>query len=128
MNIVERKLASLGLELAKIPTGMMKKALGNSKTELLEQVMGDLEDKSIEFGEHPVFSTRYQLKGPEPEAVRKLFVSSVLDFFEQQQEPLPCVEKAGKWLVTYRKDMLVGPAALWKALSDANSVRSLFLR
>jgi hypothetical protein len=45
----------------------------------------------------------------------------------EQGEPLPCVEKAGKWLVTYRRDVLVKPDELSEALSDANRVRGLFL-
>lgn len=95
MNIVDQKLVSFGLSLAKIPAGMMKKALGNSKTELWNRVIGDLEDKGIEFADHPVFSARYQLHGSESEAMKGVFRSGVLDFFEEQREPLPCVEKAG---------------------------------
>ena len=89
--------------------------------------MEDLEDKGIEFVDHPAFSARYQLNGPEPGAVKGVFRPSVVEFFEEQREPLPYVEKAGKWLVTYRRDVLVKPDELSEALSDANSVRGLFL-
>ena len=41
----------------------------------------------------------------------------------EQRAPLPCVEKAGKWLVTYRRVVLVKPDELSEALSDANRVR-----
>jgi hypothetical protein len=126
-NVVDQKLVSFGLGLAKIPAGMVKKALGNSRTEPWNRVIEGLEDKGIEFVDHPAFSARYQLNGSEPEAVKGVFRPSVLEFFEEQREPLPCVEKAGKWLVTYRRDVLVKPDELSQALSDANSVRGLFL-
>jgi hypothetical protein len=39
--------------------------------------------KDIDFDSHPRFSSAYFLQGPDEEAIRKVFTTTALDFFEQ---------------------------------------------
>jgi len=54
----------------------------------------------INFSEVPEFSRTYLLRGPDEAAVRQLFNSSIIQFFEQEQDLT--VEAAGDLMFLYR--------------------------
>jgi hypothetical protein len=61
-------------------------------------------DSDINFSEAPEFK-KYLLRGPDPAAVRQLFNSSIIQFFEQERDLT--VEAAGDLMFLYRYNKIV---------------------
>lgn len=59
----------------------------------------------INFSEMPEFSRTYLLRGPDEAAVRQLFNSSIIQFFEQERDLT--VEAAGDLMFLYRYNKVV---------------------
>ncbi len=87
---------------------------------LLHKIGGLLGYQDIDFEENPGFSGRYLLRGPQEDAIRRLFTSEVLDFFDQR--PGWCVEAGGDWIVVFRRGRRVGPQDLGEFLKQAFEV------
>lgn len=64
----------------------------------------------FDFPEHPIFSKRYVLRGPDEEAVRSLFQPDVIAFFES--EPGWFIEADHLWLVAFRERIRMKPRTL----------------
>lgn len=128
LSPVERDMLTFGLRLARAPATWAKPLLGKRTSELLDRALAAVEEKGVEFPGHPGFSARYQLRASDAEAAEALFQEGIVEAFEQQpqREALVSVEKAGNWLVVYRKNVLVKPEALGTALNEAISFRALF--
>ena len=62
-------------------------------------------DSDISFSEVPEFSRTYLLRGPDEAAVRQLFNSSIIQFFEQERDLT--VEAAGDLMFLYRYNKIV---------------------
>jgi hypothetical protein len=62
-------------------------------------------DSDINFSEAPEFSRKYLLLGPDEAAVRQLFNSSIIQFFEQERDLT--VEAAGDLMFLYRYNKVV---------------------
>ncbi len=80
----------------------------------------------INFESHPQFSNHYLLRGDNEEAIRRLFNTSVLDFFEQQEGLI--VECCSNKLLIYRDMVSVEPEHRRPLIEDALQLLALLLR
>ena len=80
--------------------------------------------KDINFESNPEFSKAYKLQGTDEAAVRELFHSGRLTFFEQQKGW--SVEGAGEWLAVYRQVTSVAPGKLRSFLEETGRVAAGF--
>lgn len=80
----------------------------------------------INFESHPDFSNHYLLRGDNEEAIRRLFNTSVLDFFEQQEELI--VECCGNKLLIYRGNVTVEPEHRRPLIEEALQLLALLQR
>jgi hypothetical protein len=81
--------------------------------------------KDINFESNPEFSKRYLLRGEDEAAVRELFHSGRLTFFEQQKGW--SVEGAGEWLGVYKQVTSVAPGKLRGFLEETGQVVAAFV-
>jgi hypothetical protein len=125
-NAATRKILGLGMGLQEATLAATKALTPRGGRELLSAVLAEMSTGGIDFPEHQEFARRYLLRGTEPDRIRQLFRSGLLDFFARQAEPLPWVEKAGTWLVIYGRDHLVRSHDLASSLNVAISIQSLF--
>lgn len=78
---------------------------------LIQNVGNALGSPDINFSTHPEFSRKYQLDSENETAVRQLFQSELLDFFEKQRSSVS-VEASGNRFILYRRQSLVSPKKL----------------
>jgi hypothetical protein len=76
----------------------------------------------IDFDTHPEFSKRYNLTGTDESAVRDLFTSAVLGYFEDQGEQHWSIEGFGHWLIVYRPGRRLKPDDWPQFMTDAFGV------
>ena len=77
--------------------------------------------KSFKFDSHPQFSMNYRLTGADEIAIRQLFGSEVLEFFQHARGE--SVECDGEWMIIYRSGHRVGPDELKGFLGE--TIRTL---
>jgi hypothetical protein len=82
--------------------------------------------QDIDFESNPVFSKKYLLRGRDDAAIRSIFTSRVLMFFES--EPGLCVEADGRKLIVYRHSVRVKPEVLRESVEKSTQVAGLFQR
>ncbi len=80
----------------------------------------------INFESHPQFSNHYLLRGDNEETIRRLFNTSVLDFFEQQEGLI--VECCGNKLLIYRGNVTVDPDHRRPLIEEALQLLALLQR
>ena len=80
--------------------------------------------RDINFPQHPLFSRKYLLQGQNEEAVREIFSSDVLSYFEMN--PGLSVEGSGNCLIIYRMSRLVQSTEMQEYISQANAFYNLF--
>ena len=80
--------------------------------------------KDINFESNPEFSKAYKLQGADEMAVRELFHSGRLMFFEQNKGW--SVEGAGEWLAVYRQVTSVAPKKLRTFVEETGRVVAAF--
>ncbi len=121
LSALERKVLTFGLR-------HFRPKVRKQARDRLDQALAELEEKGVKFPGHPDFSARYHLRAPDAEAAKVLFQEGIVQRFEQQPQrrALLSVEKAGNWLVVYRKNVVVKPEDLGAALNEAASIRALF--
>ena len=81
--------------------------------------------KDINFESNPEFSKRYRLQGLDEMAVRELFHSGRLTFFEQQKGW--SVEGAGEWLAVYRPARMLSHTQVRTFLEETGRVLTAFV-
>jgi hypothetical protein len=82
--------------------------------------------QDIDFEINPVFSKKYLLRGPDDAAIRSVFTSRVLMFFES--EPGLCVEANGRTLIVYRHSVRAKPEVLRESVEKGVHIAGLFQR
>jgi len=82
--------------------------------------------QDIDFESNPVFSKKYLLRGPDDAAIRSVFTSRVLTFFES--EPGLCVEADGRKLIVYRHSVRAKPEVLRESVEKGIQIAGLFQR
>jgi hypothetical protein len=82
--------------------------------------------QDIDFDTNPVFSKQYLLRGPDDAAIRSVFTSRVLMFFES--EPGLCVEADGRTLIVYRHSVRAKPEVLRESVEKGIQIAGLFQR
>ena len=82
--------------------------------------------QDIDFESNPVFSKKYLLRGPDDAAIRSVFTSRVLMFFES--EPGLCVEADGRKLIVYRHSVRAKPEILRESVEKGIQIAGLFQR
>lgn len=82
--------------------------------------------QDIDFPEHPDFSAKYLLRGPDEAAVRALFGLNLIQYFEAH--PGWCVDGRGRWLAAYRHGRLEDPARLRDFIDEAKVLLWAFPR
>jgi hypothetical protein len=80
--------------------------------------------QEINIAEHPAFSSRYQLRGPNEAAIREVFTGEVLAFYEGLEGVT--TEADGDRLLFYRHGNLVDPERIRPFLDEALMVLALF--
>ncbi len=78
----------------------------------------------IDFDTHPQFSRSFALRGENEPAIRAIFPSAVLEFYEQH--PGLSTEGLDRTLVFYRRAKRIPPADVGQFLADALEALSLF--
>ena len=82
--------------------------------------------QDIDFEINPVFSKKYLLRGPDDAAIRSVFTSRVLMFFES--EPGLCVEADGRKLIVFRHSVRAKPETLRESVEKGVQIAGLFQR
>jgi len=80
--------------------------------------------QDISFGDHPVFSESYLLRGHEEAQIRELFTEEVLNYYSRHDDL--CTEGDGQRLVFYRRGQMVEPGWLEGFLEQGLDVLDLF--
>jgi hypothetical protein len=80
--------------------------------------------QDIDFDSHPVFSKSYLLRGEDEDAIRKLFTTAVLEYYESQ--PGLSAEGSGNTLLHYRHAARVEPNAIRSFMEDGFRVLALY--
>lgn len=82
--------------------------------------------QDIDFESNPAFSKKYLLRGRDDAAIRGIFTSRVLTFFES--EPGLCVEADGRRLIVYRHSVKAKPELLRASVEKGVEIAGLFQR
>jgi hypothetical protein len=82
--------------------------------------------QDISFGDHPVFSEHYLLRGPQEAQIRELFTEEVLNYYSRHDDL--CTEGDGQRLVFYRQGQMVEPGWLEGFLEQGLDVLDLFMK
>jgi hypothetical protein len=77
---------------------------------VFHKIGGWFGSQDIDFDSRPEFSRAYLLRGPDEDAIRRLFTERVLAYFEAH--PGLCLETDGNRLLVYRHDRRVAPEEL----------------
>jgi hypothetical protein len=80
--------------------------------------------QDIDFAEHRVFSSRYQLRGPNETAIREVFTGEVLSCYEGLEGV--STEANGDRLLYYRDEKRVDPERIRPFLEEGFKVLALF--
>lgn len=92
----------------------------------INKIADPFKGEDIAFPEHAAFSKRFLLRGPNPDRIRRVFDSPLLDYLTRQEIPL-CVEAAGDWLVVYSFASRVPVRQLASFWGQASGIRSMLL-
>ncbi len=125
-STAERQMMTYGIALKEASPSAAAPVAGSSLKDFVAAAFRAAADKGIEIPERPEFSSRYYLWAEQREAVESLFLERAVGYFEQQEKPLPSVQKAGNWLVVFRRNKLVPAETLPEALAEAATIRALF--
>lgn len=80
---------------------------------LWQKVASALGYQVIRFDSHPGFAKRFALRGPDETAVRQLFTPPLVEYCQSwPEQPVWCLEGAGRWLLLYHPDRSVKPPDL----------------
>jgi hypothetical protein len=91
---------------------------------VFEKVLGGISRIDIDFAERPGFSQKFLLYGKDESAIRRLFRSALLDFFEQNANI--CVFGRGNYLFLYQSRTPVRPEQLGQYVHYFEQVLSRF--
>jgi len=91
---------------------------------LFHKIGGILGYQDIDFDTHPDFSRYYLLRGSLESAIRSVFSSPVLSFFEQHKGL--CVEAQGNTLLCYRQKKRVKPHEIKLFFEEGYRILRLF--
>jgi hypothetical protein len=80
----------------------------------------------IDFEHSPEFSNAYAVRGPEEDAIRRLFRPEVLHFFTENRSW--SVDTAGDWAVVKRGRRRVKPDEFHQFLTDAARIRGFLVQ
>jgi hypothetical protein len=81
--------------------------------------------QDINFDQNEAFSKSYLLRGADESAVRLLFHSGRLSFFEEHKGW--AVEGEGEWLAIYKIARTISPSKLRQSVEEATQVATAFL-
>ncbi|MCS6977691.1 MAG: hypothetical protein NZM31_11890 [Gemmatales bacterium] len=90
----------------------------------LHQVFQVFGYQDIDFEEHPEFSRKYLLRGPNAEQIREAFTPEALDYFGSQ--PGWFVESKNGSLLVYRHGVVVTPEKLPEFVAEAARIAAFF--
>lgn len=82
--------------------------------------------KDIDFESHPSFSDNYLLKGDDEEALRELFATHILSYFESKEIRYNIEAYADKMIIYLEKRVSVSDYR--KFIDDTSNIAKLFLR
>ena len=93
---------------------------------LFHKIGGVFGYQDIDFSSHPNFSDSYLVRGNDEVAIRHVFSTNVLTYFEQSKGL--SVEGKGDTLVCYRDGKLTSPKNIKSFLDEGRAVFALFIR
>ena len=82
--------------------------------------------QDIDFGNHPEFSSRYILRGPDEQAVRSLFSDAALRFYEMNQGS--CTDGGGNQLFLFRQGYKMQAHESQSFINWAVEIKNLYAR
>ncbi len=91
---------------------------------VMERVLNTLDRLDIDFAERPGFSGKFMLYGKDEKAIRHLFTTPKLDFFEQNSNL--CVFGRGNHLFLYQSRTLAPPAQIPQNVRFLGVLHDLF--
>ncbi|MFH1851691.1 MAG: hypothetical protein ABIA75_05035 [Candidatus Neomarinimicrobiota bacterium] len=91
---------------------------------LIHRIVGAFGYQDIDFDSHPEFSRQYLLRGVDEEAIRELFGTDKLDYFEKH--PKLCTEGKADTLLFYRLSKRVTPDEMPNFLKEGLTILGLF--
>lgn len=91
---------------------------------LFHKIGGVFGYQDIDFDTHPDFSRYYLLKGSDEAAIRSIFSSTILSFFEQHKGL--CVEAQSNTLLCYRRRKRVKPDEVKLFFEEGHRILRLF--
>jgi len=109
--------------LAKV--GMLAPSFSLTKESFLHKLGEAFGSKDIDFEANPAFSDKYFLRGTDAAAVRKLFSSSVMSFFENTNSEFT-VEAAGDKFVVFKPRRKVKPTDLETFIREVSTIVNIF--
>jgi hypothetical protein len=80
--------------------------------------------KDINFSEHPQFSRRYRLKGPNEMAIRRAFTPEALAYFTEK--PGWSIEVQDGQFIVYRSSKRWRPELVPERVAEALTIHALF--
>jgi len=80
--------------------------------------------QDIDFGNHPIFSGQYLLRGPDEQSVRKLFTDALLGFYEMNEGT--STDGGGNQLFIFRQNSRPSPHETQAYLNWALQLQRLF--
>ncbi|MBC8500350.1 MAG: hypothetical protein ISS25_01655 [Nanoarchaeota archaeon] len=111
--------------IALVKLGVLAPTFYLTKESFLHKLGEAFGSKDIDFEANPAFSDKYFLRGTDEAAVKKLFSSSVMSFFETMELKFT-VEAEGDTLVVFRPGKKVKPADLNSFIQQVSSIVNVF--
>ena len=99
-----------------------------SPVDALGGVRANLDPQPLHFDSHPDFGRRYTLAARNEAAARAFFNLAFLDRLTAcDPKAMWSVEKAGSWLLVYRRDFLFPPQSIPESWQNAQALADLFV-
>jgi hypothetical protein len=90
----------------------------------IHKLMSAFGYQDIDFGNHPEFSRKYLLRGPDEQAVRNTFSDAMLAYYERDQ--ITCTDGGGHQLFVFRHNQRATPQQIRGLITWAAAVRNVF--
>lgn len=91
----------------------------------LQKIGGAFGFEDVDFHDRPEFSSRFTLKGRDPEALGRMFTADACSHIVAR--PKICIEGEGAWIIVFRRDGRVSPDSLTGLLEEGFEIAMLLV-
>lgn len=81
--------------------------------------------KDIDFENHPSFSKKYHLKGPDEQSIRHTFTPETLSYFESRTKPVN-LEGDSSRMIIYNSGKIIKPEEIHHFIDGSSRIAGLF--